>query len=1025
MNRSNLLRLALLLWVSLFMNVVRADAPDWIWHDNKGKEPANGEIRYFRKTFNVTGKVSNATLSAAADDEIQVFINGNMVLEGSGWSKGSHADVTKHIHPGENLIAIRGRNVSGPAAVIAMVEMQLPKRQKQYLLTDKSWLSSDTGVDNWYTTNYNDSNWTKPVSLGKLGVQPWGDVLSLPKATPASDLTLLPGFKAELLRSAEPGEGSWVSMAVDAKGRLIVSPQEGTRNLLRITLTKTGQVEKIEKINLPVGSAMGLLYAFDSLYVNGTGPEGLGLYRLRDTNHDDQYDSVKLIKKIEGASGEHGSHGLILGPDNHIYIISGNFTKVPKDIAPDSQHKHYAEDQLLPRGQDGNGFGNGIEPPGGFVLRTDEDGKKWELYCAGMRNTYDFAFSPQGEIFGFDSDMEWDWGMPWYRPIRICHLVSGGDYGFREGTGKWPKYYPDSLPSTVDVGIGSPTGLKFGTASNYPEKYKNALFAMDWSYGRIFAVHLTPNGASYDATFENFVKGKPLNVTDLEFGKDGAMYFLTGGRGTQSGLYRVSYVGEPQKEPKKSRDEVAQEKAAKTAREVRHKLESFHGHTDAKAVEFAWPYLNSDDRFLRYAARIAIESQPVESWKDRALSETHTNAGINGLLALARLGAKDTQGPLLRALAKFPIDGLSESQKLEKLRVIELSFIRQGKPDQQIAKMAIEKLDRQYPAKSQALNRELCQLLVYLQAPDVVAKTLALLDAATTQEEQIYYIFQLRALKTGWTMEQREHYFSWFNREHEGEPGDPTYHKGAGYYPWSKRAGYKPQHSAELLKWFTDAERDYGDGSSFPKFMINFRKDAVASLNDQERVELASLITEKKAEPKKPTVEHKFVQDWKMEDLLADLDKASKGRSFAKGREAFTAAQCIQCHRFNNEGGAVGPELTAVSSRFARKDVLESILLPSKVVSEQYQNTTVTKKDGDDVTGRIIEENDTKIVVVTNPLTQTKVEVLKADIQKRDASKLSPMPEGLVNILTRDEILDLLAYIESGGKQTTAAFETK
>jgi putative heme-binding domain-containing protein len=1022
MNCLKSLRLCLCLGVSLLATTVRADAPDWIWHNEK---PANSETRYFRKTFNVSGKVNSATLSAAADDDIQVYINGKKVLERSGWEKASNVDVTKNLHSGDNLIAIRGHNNSGPAGVIAMLEMQLPKRQKQYVLTDKSWLSSDAGVDNWFTKDYNESSWTKSISLGKLGAKPWGDVFNLPNATPASELTLLPGFKAELLRSAEPGEGSWVSMTVDSKGRLIVSPQEGTGNLLRITLSRKGQIEKIEKINLPVGSAMGLLYAFNSLYVNGNGPDGLGLYRLRDTNHDDQYDSVKLIKKIEGASGEHGSHGVILGPDNHLYIISGNFTKVPKDISPDSQHKNYAEDQLLPRGNDGNGFGNGIEPPGGFVLRTDEDGKKWELFDAGMRNTYDFAFSPDGELFGFDSDMEWDWGMPWYRPIRICHLVSGGDYGFREGTGKWPKYYPDSLPSTVDIGIGSPTGVKFGAKSNYPEKYKNALFAMDWSYGRIFAVHLTPSGASYQATFENFVKGKPLNVTDMEFGKDGAMYFLTGGRGTQSGLYRVSYVGGSQKEPKKTKDEIAQEKAAKAAREIRHKLESFHGHKDSKAVEFAWPYLNSDDRFIRYAARIAIESQPVESWKDRALSETRTNAGINGLLALARLGGKETQTPLLKALAKFPLDGLTESQKLEKLRVIELSFIRQGKPDEQIAKMAIEKLDRQYPASTQALNRELCELLIYLQAPDVVEKTLALLDKAATQEEQIFYIFHLRKLKSGWTMEQRQHYFSWFNREHEGEPGDPTYHKGAGYYPWSKRAGYKPQHSPELLKWFQDAERDYGDGSSFPKFMANFRKDAVDSLNDQERAELASLITEKKDEPKKPVAEHKFVKEWKMEDLMADLDKASSGRSFTKGKDAFVAAQCIQCHRFNNEGGAVGPELTAVASRFARKDILESILDPSKVVSEQYQNMTITKKDGDDVTGRIIEENDTKVVVVTNPLTQTKAEVLKADIQKREASKLSPMPEGLVNVLTKDEILDLLAYLESGGKQTAVAFEKK
>ena len=265
------------------------------------------------------------------------------------------------------------------------------------------------------------------------------------------------------------------------------------------------------------------------------------------TDSLDRYDSPKLIKNIVDAAGEHGSHAVVLGPDKHLYIVSGNFTKVPKDISPESPHKHYAEDQLLPRANDGNGFGNGVQPPGGFYLRTDKDGKKWELFAAGTRNTYDFAFNKDGEIFAFDSDMEWDWGTPWYRPIRIYHVVSGGDYGFREGTGKWPKYYPDSLPSAVDIGVGSPTGLKFGTDSKFPDKYKQALYALDWTYGRIFAVHFTPKGASYDATFEPFLHAKPLNVTDIEFGKDGAMYFITGGRGIQSGLYRVSYDGPKQR----------------------------------------------------------------------------------------------------------------------------------------------------------------------------------------------------------------------------------------------------------------------------------------------------------------------------------------------------------------------------------------------------------------------------------------------------------------------------------------------
>ncbi|MBI3853785.1 MAG: c-type cytochrome [Verrucomicrobia bacterium] len=820
------------------------------------------------------------------------------------------------------------------------------------------------------------------------------------EATPAESLTVLPGFKVELLKSAETGEGSWVSMTIDPKGRLIISPQN-KEPMLRLTLDASGHVAKLEKIDLPVRGAMGLLYANDSLYVNGQGDEGYHLYRLRDTNGDDQFDSVELLRKWQGGNGEHGAHGIVLGPDKKLYTVCGNFVGVPTDLLPSSPHKNYADDIVLPRAEDGNGFGAGKKPPGGFVLRMDLDGKNAELFASGERNTYDIAFNSEGELFGFDSDMEWDWGMPWYRPTRACHLVSGGDNGFREGTAKWPEYYEDSLPPVVNIGIGSPTGVKFGTNSKFPKKYQKAFFMMDWSYGRIFAVHLTPKGATYVGTFEPFVQGKPLNVTDLEFGKDGAMYFTTGGRGTQSGLYRVTYVGQSVNEPKKSKEELRAEKSAADARALRHQLEAFHGHQNPKAVAFAWPHLNSDDRFIRYAARIAVESQPVAEWKDKALTETKPTAALTALLALARYGGKELQAELLGALKKFPLDSLDEAQKLEKFRVIEVSFARQGRPSDDLVKLATEKLDRQYPAKSWPLNRELSQLLIYLEAPDVVTKTLALLDAAPTQEEQIHYLFSLRTLKTGWTMEQRKHCFSWYNQG---------------------RAGLN--HPAELVQWFKDAGRDYSDGSSFPKFIGNFRRQAVENLTDQERAGLATVLTAQSTAVKPPAATRAFVKEWNMDDLLPLLDQVGKGRSFAKGKEAFAAAQCITCHRFGNEGGAVGPDLTAISSRFTRRDILDSIIEPSKVLSEQYQNMTLTKTDGEDVTGRILEEGDKAVVLLVNPLTGERAEIPKADIQKRQASKLSPMPTGLVSGLSKEEILDLLAYLESGGKENAPAFKS-
>jgi putative heme-binding domain-containing protein len=129
------------------------------------------------------------------------------------------------------------------------------------------------------------------------------------------------------------------------------------------------------------------------------------------------------------------------------------------------------------------------------------------------------------------------------------------------------------------------------------------------------------------------------------------------------------------------------------------------------------------------------------------------------------------------------------------------------------------------------------------------------------------------------------------------------------------------------------------------------------------------------------------------------------------------------CHRFGNSGGSVGPELAAVSSRLSTRDILESILEPSKVVSELYQNTVVETRDGDIRTGRVVEEDNGKLVLMTAPISQTKVEILKSDIVSRRASKISPMPDGLVNSMTQDEVWDLIAYLETGGKRNNRAFK--
>ncbi|MCI0536421.1 MAG: c-type cytochrome, partial [Verrucomicrobiales bacterium] len=710
-----------------------------------------------------------------------------------------------------------------------------------------------------------------------------------------------------------------------------------------------------------------------------------------DANGDDQYDDLQFLKQFEGDSGEHGPHAIVLGPDKKLYVMNGNHVKVPEGLAPNSPHRNYEEDLLLPRRWDPSGHATGILPPGGYLLRTDAEGQHWEMLHGGFRNTYDFAFNADGEMFGFDADMEYDVGLPWYRPTRIYHLVSGGEYGWRSGSGKFPDYYPDNLPPVLDIGLGSPTGVKFGTGSQFPPKYQKALFAMDWTHGRILAVHLRPKGSSYTGTFETFIQGKPLPVTDLEFGRDGAMYFIIGGRGNQSGLYRVSSVGPRVNEPNKE-----EEKAAAEARALRHKLESYHDKKDSAAIEFAWPHLDSEDRWIRYAARIAIESQDLALWKDRALAERRINAGLAALLALARNGGPELQDVLLESLVDANHQ-LSEGQTLEYLRVLSLAFIRMGRPSEEKAQALAERLDRMYPALSESLNRELCQLLIYLQSPRATKKTLALVVKASTQEDKLGYLFHLPTLNSGWTMEDRKTYLQWLN-------GD-----------WSSAP-------KQAKTYFDSVGRKYADGPTFSRWLGFTKSDAALTMTGRERAELAPMLASRTAALPPAPRARSFVREWTLKDLEPNLGHVSNGRSFEKGKDAFAAAQCLACHRFNGEGGATGQDLTTAASRFDRRTLLESILEPSKVISDQYHHTILVRKDGTEVTGRIVEEDVRQIVLLTNPFTEDRAEVWKADVQTRVVSKVSPMPEGLVNVLTQEDILDLLAFVESGGKADASAF---
>ncbi len=811
-------------------------------------------------------------------------------------------------------------------------------------------------------------------------------------ATHAAGLKLPEGFRAELLYSVPKEEqGSWVSMTLGPDGRLIVCDQYG--GLYHVTLPSTDQFEgpvEVEPIDVQVGGAQGLLWAFDSLYVvvNGAAADGPGLYRVRDTDDNGELDKVELLKALptERIGVEHGPHGIVLGPEGEsLYVIAGNMTRLPEDILLPSRHQNWDEDQLLPRGPASNGHATGLMAPGGWVCRTDAEGKKWELICAGFRNPYDLAFDRNGELFAYDADMEMDVGSPWYRPTRVCHVVSGGEFGWRYGTGKWPAYYPDSLPAVVDIGLGSPTGVAFGYGTKFPSTYQNALFICDWTYGRMFAVHLQPDGATYTGQLEEFLTGTPLPLTDIVVNPhDGALYFAIGGRRTQSGLYRVTYTSDDSHAPSES--------PINAAVKLRRRLEQYHGKVDPMAVDAAWPHLSSDDRHIRFAARVVIEHQSAAQWADRALSENQPDAAIQSLLALARIGDKSYQKRVIDALLRVDWDNLNSRQQADLLRVYALAFLRLDRPNTAQIEKISDELQPRFPANNRNVNHELCRVLTYLGAESVVNGGLALMAEAAQQEDRLFYGMVLSHAPNGWMTENAREFFSQLNQ-------------------------------AETAA----ATGDYTGGGHLQTYIKSFREARLQYVSEETQQQLADVIRAKieEAFPTGSPTPRKFVQHWKMEDLVPLVSQLDSGRSYKRGQEMYRAANCIQCHRFNNVGGILGPDITASAKRYSRQVMLREILKPSEVVSDQFQTHLVVTVDGRVFEGRILNEGSDSIRMATNPLNPTAlVEIALDNIEVKTPSKNSMMPGDLLNTLSQVEILDLLAYIESGGDPGYSAFRS-
>jgi putative membrane-bound dehydrogenase-like protein len=1216
----------------------RFDA-QWIWYP-AGHPEQNAPVGkvWFRREVRAD-EPSTGAARVMCDDHFVLWVNGIKIGEGDA-SRLYRFNLNDIVDRGPNVICVEAENRGGRAGLFVDGEVRSQGGHKLPFDTGAEWLATTVAPNGtaWLKPKFDTRDW-KPVKvLGPHEKSPWNKIAL--KETYLDRFDVPKGF--ELSRVAEPKMvGSLVAMTWGNRGRLLVSRERGPI-LCLIDDNHDGVYDRVVEYTTEIKNCQGLCTVGDDLYAVGQGPKGVGVYCLPDKDHDDKADEVNLVVHSQGGMGDHGPHDVIFGPDGWLYHNMGNHAHIrEKQPEPTSPCRDYDEDYLLvPKFEDAGGHAVGIKAPGGTIYRFPPDGKHWWMETSGFRNEYDFAFNAAGEMFTFDADMEWDVGAYWYRPIRVNHCIAGAEFGWRSGAAKWPAYYFDSLPGTVDVGRGSPTGIVFYDHNQFPKKYHGSLIMGDWSMGRILVAHLQKSGASYTGTWETLLSGNPLNITDLEVDRDGSIVFVTGGRATEGGVYRLRYkdgsskpadaanVAEllklPQIESAWAREIAARVKAsagprwqsslasavrgrnpavalraltllcqlgpkpdlrllleASNARDAdvrafathllgfesglevraalvrllddpdrtvqRRACEAFIHSGQQPPVDSILKLLASEDRWLRFSARLALERIPQDRWLERALGSSDPHVVMEALLASYRLDRRGAAPRILAETAKILAQAaakLSPEIKMAALRLTQLALL-QGTRNAASDQIGHDLLGA-FPTGQTEFDAETARILAVLNLAPAAEKIMHLVETSPDHGVQLHYALTLRYLNDGWTFDLKRRLLAWYEgtRDWEGgnsltgyvsnivgatserfTPSDRKYFvQHAAEFPAAAALLVricKPEEIADYEKilgsLLSDTSAKNGRGreelvaaaiqslgkSDSPTSRAMLRRlyedypdrretiaRAVAAkpLDDDLPLLVRTLqfadsttmqlcleaLDEIPRRPDQADAYRTLIQaalklgtdggrgaisvlkDWTKADAEAgrDLDKAiafyqkwyrekfpsapapelpksetakpkytfnqildlvehdAQGLA-SNGRAVFTKARCVRCHRFQSEGESLGPDLTSVRRRFQRKEIVESIIYPSQVISDQYRMVQVVTREGQVYVGMPvpgISKNDKLVLLMSDA---TRLEIPKSRIEEQNPSRISVMPAGLLDQLSLREIADLFAFLET------------
>jgi putative heme-binding domain-containing protein len=881
-------------------------------------------------------------------------------------------------------------------------------------VSDASWLAAPCPLELARTAAAAPADLpsTPAREAGDYGCAPWG---RLGGAKPDDRFEPLPGFHVECVADSV---GSVINLGLDDRDRLYVAA-EG-RGIVRLSLPmykgdQVGGESEAETFTDQVTACQGFLWDGDALFAVGDGPQGAALYRIPEATR-----TPECLGRFEGGMGEHGPHAIVRGGDGSIYMAIGNHASLVEPIgagSPLSPMRY--EGHLLPRYVDPRGHATQCRAPGGVVARFDPKSRAWELYAGGFRNHYDLTFDTSGHLFTFDSDMEWDVGLPWYRAVRLVHVVAGGEYGWRTGSSTWPSWFADSLPAAFETGRGSPTGMCCYDKTQFPARFHGAILAGDWSQGEIVAFHPKPEGATFTADFEVLLKGRPLNVTDLVVAGDGSLLFSVGGRGTAGGVYRLTYsetaggatssgaaasVSATKGAPANAASSANVKAAEAGQKPAATSTPDFTAETPTRELLAS---LGSSDRFVRFLAGRALERRDPKSFESEALALPSPVARAEALVALARIGftrsdeevwqkqiaaaagiiatkpapaaARGTSAGAAAPAVEASTNAADPALVIA-LRALELLFQNHdgvaiaARPADfaRVATMLSPILLQRFPVGASDADRELAQLLAFLGDPAATPKLYDAFVKEPSRVEQIWLVYCLRCCKEGFT----------------------------------------PPMRLALARWLDRAIEQWSGGHSFEGYLRYLRGDVDKLLTEDERATLAAEAAAKPAAKGVATA----ASDQEPRDLdqvttFVERTRDAARRSLPEGARLFIKS-CASCHQIAGRGKSVGPELTTAAGRFRVCDLLETIVVPSRTISDQYRATNFFLKDGDIVSGIPTLDDGRRVIVVES--TGLPRELASDSIESRRVATKSLMPEGLLDGMTLEEVSDLVAFVLAG-----------